>query len=52
MYVRNKNPFFSFRVIILIVVAITVVTIIAASGILFIPDSPKSLVQINPVILA
>jgi hypothetical protein len=37
MYVRNKNPFFSFRVIILIVVALTVVTIIAASGIIYIP---------------
>ena len=32
-----KKSFFSFRVIILIVVALNVVTIIAASGILYIP---------------
>ncbi len=34
---ETKNPFFSFRVIILIVVALIVVTIIAASGIVYIP---------------
>jgi hypothetical protein len=34
---ETKNPFLSFRIIILIVVALIVVTIIAASGIVYIP---------------
>lgn len=34
---ETKNPFFSFRIIVLIVVALIVVTIIAASGVVYIP---------------